>query len=532
MTEQSRGQSAPDTDVAVLIAGAGPTGLLLAAELQRRGVRSLLIDAHDAPMGWDRATVVHPRSLEIFESLGIVDVVLEAGVRIRAARFHSDGEVLGALEFSNNGSRYGFDIGLSEETTERVLTEYLEGAGGAVTRSTRLVGLEQESDRVVATLESGGERREVGAAFLVGCDGFHSSVRAAAGIDYEGSTEEEPWAVFDAGVENWSGGFDITSAHFDETLVILTPLPGERYRVYLRPPAGTTDLEATARAILDRYSPGVTFTNVANPTPFRCHARVASRFRAGRVLLAGDAAHACSPTEGHGMNTGLQDACNLGWKLALACRGEGGEALLDSYESERRPVAARIVQSGADSDAAQALIEPAERAARDAEIVATFSDPESIHHEAVAAAELDRSYAGSPIVSGDGDGVAAAGRLLPDTTPALTADGERQPLHELAHRTGHTAFVIGGPAASAERVAGLLAELGATIEAGTPFDAAFGFTVEGAGAGLGRIDAATAAQFGIDGITLLAVRPDRYIGLRRDEPGAAALSAYLEALAA
>jgi 2-polyprenyl-6-methoxyphenol hydroxylase-like FAD-dependent oxidoreductase len=529
-TDRDQMPERPETDV--LIAGAGPTGLLLAAELQRRDVRVLLIDAHDAPMGWDRATVVHPRSLEIFESLGIVEPVLEAGVRIRAARFHSDGEVLGALEFSNNDSRYGFDIGLSEETTERVLTEYLEDVGGGVTRSSRLVGLEQGSDRVVATLECEGKRREVDAAYLVGCDGFRSTVRVATGIEYGGSTEEEPWAVFDAGVENWNAGFDITCAHFDETLVILTPLPGERFRVYLRPPAGTTDFETTAREILDRYSPGVAFTDVANPTPFRCHARLAEHFRAGRVLLAGDAAHACSPTEGHGMNTGLQDAYNLGWKLALVCRGEGGQVLLDSYEFERRPVAARIVQSGADSDAAQALVEPGQRAARDAEVVATFSNPESVHHEAAAAAEIDRSYAGSPVVFGDGSGIAGAGRLLPDTAPALMPGGEALPLHDFAHRTGHTLFVIGGPGAPGEQVGALLAEIEAAASEWTPVDAAFGFTVDEAGGRLGRIEAATAAQLEVAGVTLLAVRPDRYIGLRQDEPDVAALTGYLDTLAA
>jgi 2-polyprenyl-6-methoxyphenol hydroxylase-like FAD-dependent oxidoreductase len=483
-------------------------------------------------MGWDRATIVHPRSLEIFESLGAVDQILEAGVRIRAARFHSDGKVLGELEFSSNGSRYGFDIGLSEETTERVLTDCLQEAGGGVTRSSRLVGLAQESDRVAVTLERDGERRELQAAWVVGCDGFHSTVRTAAGIEYGGSTEEEPWAVFDAGLENWNGEYDVTLAHFDETLVILTPLPGKRFRVYLRPPAGTTDLEATAREILDRYAPGAGFTEVENPTPFRCHARIAERFRSGRVLLAGDAAHSCSPSEGHGMNTGLQDAYNLGWKLARVCRGEGGEKLLDSYEFERRPVAARIVQSGADADAAQALVDAGQRAARDAEIAATFSNPESVHHEAVAAAELDRSYAGSPIVSGDGSGIAAAGRLLPDTAPALMPNGEAQPLHELAHRTGHTLFVIGGPGTDAEQVNRLLAKLAVAAGAESTVEAAFGFTVDEGGAGLGRIDPATAAQLEVDGVTVLAVRPDRYIGLRRDGPDPAALTAYLEALAA
>ncbi len=486
-------------------------------------------------MAWDRATIVHPRSLEILESLGVVEPVVEAGVHIRAARLHSGGEVLAQLDFARNGSRYGFDVGLSEEMTERVLTGYLHSTGGSVTRSTRLLGFEQHDTHVVAEIEHDGERRSLTAGWLVGCDGFHSTVRTAAGIDYDGSDAEEPWAVFDAGLGNWDGEFDVTLAHFDDPLVILTPLPGRRFRVYLRPHPGVTDFERAAREILQTYAPGVTFTGVENPTPFRCHARVARHFRSGRVLLAGDAAHSCSPTEGHGMNTGLQDAYNLGWKLADVCQGEAGDALLDSYESERRPVAEMIVASGLEADAAQALVEAEERAARDAGIRAAFADPDSLHHEAVAAAEIDRDYAASEVIFESGVGTSAtaprAGRLLPDTAPVRTPDGEVASLHELAHRAGHTVFVIGGPAAARERVETLLAEARAAAGPGGT-DSVFAFATGEGSEGIGSIDAATAEQLGAEDIVLLAVRPDRYIGLRDDGADAAALAGYLRALAA
>ena len=131
----------------------------------------------------------------------------------------------------------------------------------------------------------------------------------------------------------------------------------------MRPAADDSDLVAEATAELRRYAPDARFVGIESPARFRCHSRVAPRYRSGRVLLAGDAAHACSPNEGHGMNTGLQDAFNLGWKLAMVCRGEAGEGLLDSYESERRPVAELVVGSGADVEAAHALTDPAERAA-------------------------------------------------------------------------------------------------------------------------------------------------------------------------
>ncbi len=137
----------------VLVVGAGPAGLLTAAELRRRGVDCLLIDAHERPLEWDRATVVHPRSLELFDSLGIVEPLLAAGVRQCGARIHANGEILGEIDLDLCGSRYPYNIGISEETTEAILADYLAAQGGAVQRATKLVGLEDTEDGMLATLE-------------------------------------------------------------------------------------------------------------------------------------------------------------------------------------------------------------------------------------------------------------------------------------------------------------------------------------------------------------------------------------------
>ncbi|HEX2125546.1 MAG TPA: FAD-dependent monooxygenase [Thermoleophilaceae bacterium] len=520
-----------DPSPGVLVVGAGPTGLLLAAELERRDVPCLLIDALDAPRGWDRATVVHPRSLEIFEALGIVDRFLAEGVRTRAARFHSDGELLGELNLELTGSRYGFDLGLSEEVTESVLTDFLEAQGGAVTRSTRLVRLVAGEDAATATLERDGERREVVVRWVVGCDGLRSAVREAVGIEFPGTDIDAQWAVFDATIEGWNDDYDVASVHLDRPPVILTPLPGRRWRVYLRPTAATSDLVAEAGGVIGRYAPGATFADVENPTRFRCHSRVAARFRSGRVLLAGDAAHACTPAEGHGMNTGLQDAFNLGWKLALVCGGEAGAGLLDTYEVERRPVAERIVSSGADVERAQTMTEAGERATRDSSIRRTFADLDAAHHEAVAAAELDRSYPSSRAVAGDDGSELAPGRRLSDTRPVEPADGDPRPLHELTHRRGYTLIVVGGPQADPGRVGDLVTELEG--HAGSPAVAAVvGLCPRPCGPPVGRIDESVAAQLGVVGVTVLAVRPDRYIGFRDDSGNPKAVAAYLNALVA
>jgi 2-polyprenyl-6-methoxyphenol hydroxylase-like FAD-dependent oxidoreductase len=489
-------------DPQVLVVGAGPTGLLLAAELERRGVPCLLIDALDAPRGWDRATVVHERSLQILEALGIVDGVLEVGVRTRASRILSDGVLLGEVDLALTGSRYGFQVGVSEEVTESVLTAHLEAVGGAVTRSTTLVSLQSGEDAVTATLERDGERREVVVRWVVGCDGMHSVVREAAGIAFPGADIDARWGVFDATLDGWEDDFDVVFAHLDQPPVILTPLPGRRWRVYLRPTSETSDLVAEAGEVLLRHVPGVGFARVENPTRFRCHSRVADRYRSGRVLLAGDAAHACTPAEGHGMNTGLQDAFNLGWKLALVCRGEAGAGLLDTYEAERRPVAQQVVSSGADVELAHAMTDPAERAARDAELRRVLADPDLVHHEAAAASELDRSYPRSRAVAGDDSVLLAPGVLLPDTPHRL---------HELTHVPGHTLLVLGGPQADPVRVDALVSELDAVV---------------------GTTDEAVAAQLGVVDVTILVVRPDRYVGLRDDRGDPRVVARYLAGLVA
>jgi 2-polyprenyl-6-methoxyphenol hydroxylase-like FAD-dependent oxidoreductase len=512
--------------VTVLVVGAGPTGLLLSAELHRRGVRCLLVDEHDGPLDWDRATVVHPRSLEIFDTLGIVEPLLALGVKQRRARLHSDGSVLGEIDLSLCGSRYPFNIGISEEVTEAILTDYLTRQGGSVTRSTRLVALDEREDGVLATLDRAGEPAQVLAQWVVGCDGIRSTVRTLAGIERDGHEIAEPWAVFDATIEGWQQPYEANYAYLDDTPVILTALPGERWRVYLRPSSEDSDLVSDALRTLARYLPDVQFRDVANPTRFHCHTTIARKFRAGRLLLAGDAAHTCSPAQGHGMNSGLQDAFNLAWKLALVCQGACSDALLDSYEAERRPVAEMVTAEGDQAESMQAVKDPRERRARDAAIRAVFADPASRHHEAVAEAELDIDYGGSPIVLGDRHAALAPGQRLPDLVAVRPAGGGPGRLHDLASRPGHTAILIGGPAATADELAQAHRMLRSPADLAV-IEESFALTaLPGDGDGHGRLDPSAAAGLGVEAITLIVVRPDGHVGLRADTNHAEALAAY------
>jgi len=269
---------------------------------------------------------------------------------------------------------------------------------------------------------------------------------------------------------------------------------------------GSASAIPTSAGNCDRISGGRPGSTVSASSRF-CHALSVDIcliafgiWSAGPTSAARYAAHACTPAEGHGMNTGLQDAFNLGWKLALVCRGEAGAGLLDTYEAERRPVAQQVVSSGADVELAHAMTDPAERAARDAELRRMLADPDLLHHEAAAASELDRSYPRSRAVAGDDNELLAPGVLLPDTP---------QRLHELTHVPGHTLLVLGGPQADPARVRRLVTELDAAV---------------------GTTDDAVALQLGVSDVTILVVRPDRYIGLRDDSGDPRVVAEYLDGL--
>jgi 2-polyprenyl-6-methoxyphenol hydroxylase-like FAD-dependent oxidoreductase len=518
-------------EVSVLVVGAGPTGLLLASELCRRGVACRLIDTHAEAQHWDRATVVHPRSLEVFESLGLLESFLATGVKQRFARLHSEGGVLGEIDLSICGSRYGFNLGISEEVTEGILTGYLQRLGGAIVRSSRLVDLKGNDGDLVATVARDGSNEELRVQWVVGCDGLHSTTRELSGIDLAGHDIAEPWAVFDVTLTPWPQPYEAIYVYLDEVPVILTALPGRRWRVYLRPSSPDSDLVADASATIRRYHPAISFDDVSNPTRFHCQSRVATRFRSGRVLLAGDAAHICSPFQGHGMNTGLQDAFNLAWKLALVCQGHSAADLLDSYEAERRPVAETIAASGDEIDHAQTLSDPVERRTRDRTLRAAFADPSSRHHEAIAEAELDVDYGGSPLVMGDTHDRLGPGQRLPDTLAVRLASGATCGLHELTHRAGHTALLVGGSSASEADLASL-SDLIRMHSDRDFIDETFAVTTGLASESwCGQLAPAAAGQLGVEGVTLLMVRPDGHIGLRADRNHLDALAAYRALLA-
>lgn len=510
-----------------MVVGAGPTGLLLAAELQRRGVDCLLIDSLGGPRHWDRATIVHARSLELFASLGIAERFLQRGVRQRTIRLFSGGEQLGRLELDTSSSPFGFNLNLSEEVTESILGDYLQAHGGSVRRACRLVGLDRNPDGVIATIEEGGEGRRICAEWIVGCDGLHSPTRELSAIGFEGHDIADSWAVLDVTLGGWSNDYDANFAYLEQPAVILTPLPDRRWRIYLRPSSPTSDLVADATGVIARYEPAVRLLDVSDPARFHCHSKVAERYREGRVLLAGDAAHVCTPAQGHGMNTGLQDAFNLAWKLALVCDGQADAALLDSYGEERRPIAVAVADSG---DAFEQALTVAEdgRDARDGELRELFADATNRLHEVVAEVELDISYDGSSIVDGAPNASLGPGERLPDVGPVVAWGAGPARLHELTHGgAGHTLLVLVGDRRSTGRPADLLASLDGARDTAL-FDRVVVLSTDpDRREPIGSLHPAIADALGVTDLTVLAIRPDGHIGLRSDSSDLTSLERYV-----
>ena len=340
-----------DTDV--LVVGAGPTGLMLANQLARRGVRALIVDRHPGPALETRALGVQARTLEIYAHLGIVGRALELGKRATGANMWAEGHRAARLPLGDIGrglSPYPFLLILGQDDNERLLGEALRDQGVTVAWNTELVGLAQEPDRVIARLKQpDGTTREVSAAWVAGCDGARSAVRELNGIAFHGAPYEHVFFVADTQMTGPMVPDELNVYLWRQGFHLFFPMRGtDHWRVVGIVPSalrGREDLtlDALMPSIRQEAGSGLSLQGCSWFSTYRIHHRRAERFRDRRCFLLGDAAHIHSPVGAQGMNTGLQDAYNLGWKLALVICGDGREALLDSYESERIPVAQRLL---------------------------------------------------------------------------------------------------------------------------------------------------------------------------------------------
>ena len=341
------------TSTDVLIVGAGPTGLMLANQLGRRGVRAVIIDRHSGPAQQSRAMAVHARTLEIYSKLGIADRAIEWGFPGTGVNVWSGGRHRARVPFSGVGNGltpFPYVLMLGQDDNERIMGDHLQQYDIGVRWNTELVALDQQPDGVAATLKQpDGSTSMIQAAYVAGCDGGRSTVRDLSGIGFPGAAYEHVFFVADTeatgsmipgqlNVYLWRGGFHL---YF--------PIRGShRWRVIGILPEGLQNkpdlrFDELVPTLIQAGSAGLAFTSCSWFSTYRIHHRCTERFRDRRCFLLGDAAHVHSPMGGQGMNTGLQDAYNLAWKLALVIAGQAGSGLLDSYEAERAPVAHRLL---------------------------------------------------------------------------------------------------------------------------------------------------------------------------------------------
>jgi 2-polyprenyl-6-methoxyphenol hydroxylase-like FAD-dependent oxidoreductase len=337
----------PETDV--LIVGAGPCGLTLAAMLAQASVRFVLIDRQAEGANTSRAAVVHARTLEALEELQIAERLVSSGIIVPKFTVRDRDHVLARVDFSKLPTKYPYTLMSPQNVTEAILLDRLRQLGGEVCRPYALEKLCQEPTHVEGTIAGTDQVNTaiLRARYVVGCDGMHSKVREQAGFTFRGGTYEQSFVLADVRMKSNLSSAEVTLFFSPQGLVVVAPLPGGHYRI-----VATLD-EAPehpnlkdVQQLLDARGPANDVARIEEviwSSRFRVHHRLADKYRIGRVLVAGDAAHVHSPAGGQGMNTGIQDAVALGHALTSMLMQNAPDGALDEYERKRRQVAEHVV---------------------------------------------------------------------------------------------------------------------------------------------------------------------------------------------
>jgi 2-polyprenyl-6-methoxyphenol hydroxylase-like FAD-dependent oxidoreductase len=392
-------------DLDVLIVGAGPVGLFLANECARRSLRWRLVEAHATQSVYSKALAIFPRTLEVFDMAGVVGPFLDAANRVTSVSVVTHERTLARMEFAPDESPYRFVAMVPQDITEKLLVEQVRAKGGAVEYETSFVSAVQHDDRVSVTLDRKGQQATLEAAFVVGCDGAHSTVRHLLDLPFEGAEYHDLFILADVETNEALPASELQLCPNELGPFAIFPMSGTRRRVVATietAEGDTPSLELVRKVVSERGPKEIEIRALNWSSYFHIHHRQVARLRVGRMFIAGDAAHIHSPFGGQGMNTGLQDVWNLVWKLDLVLRGHGTEQLLESYSAERLPVIRQVVETthlmtralGAPSRLAQAL--------RDA-VIPMVSRLAPFQHAFVERlSELGIAYRGSPIVEGPG----------------------------------------------------------------------------------------------------------------------------------
>lgn len=491
----------------VLVVGAGPSGLFAAVELARHGVRAGVVEREREPHRQARATALQPGTLEILQQAGIAEAALQASEHLGFARvFDSELKCVAEMGFAGAGCQWDFQCSLPQWRTEQILADRLTELGGTVERAVSVVSLtEREHDVLVGLYRGDGTATTVEASWVIGAGGAASVTRGSMdetlpGLTYPGAALAADLQVT-CGLPRDGSALIASPAGY----MLLAPLPGDRWISFVGDLddaeadrlEGDRSVAAISAAIERRVSSGVLrVEDVAWASPFRMHRRLAPHLADKRRFLLGDAGHLSSPFGGEGLNSGLHDAHNLGWKLALTQRGRARPSLLDSFAAERAAADRHVLEV---SDSVHQLAEGAVESARTGVYPARRS-PNRLAALVRSRAMLDVSYAGSPLV---GEYPARGASALPRPAP-----GDRYPGRTDLPGTRHHLLIFGAaPDAEIGRLRGRWHDLVDITRT----------TADGTQAGLA------------DGGVIL-VRPDGYIGFRAaaDQAGLRALDSHLD----
>lgn len=332
----------------VVIVGAGPTGLTLGAELKRLGISALILDRLEAGANTSRAVVIHARTLEVLEPLGVTPELLQNGVIVPIFRARDRSRIIATISFKELDTPYPFTLMCSQDRTEAILLRRLQSLGAVVERPCEVVSFHPENEDVEVQFRRRGELSTVHTKWLVGCDGAHSLVREQASIPFEGGTYEENFALGDVEMDWPIDREEVSLFYSEKGFMVVAPMPGNRFHfriVAAVQQAPETPAAEDFECILAERGPedgAVTIRRVVWSSRFHLQHRVAKVLRQGRVLLAGDAAHVHSPAGGQGMNTGIQEAISLANALHSTLQS-GNDDALNAWQKKRLEIDRSVV---------------------------------------------------------------------------------------------------------------------------------------------------------------------------------------------
>lgn len=534
-----------------VIVGAGPVGLTMAAALTRRGLSCRLVDKAPVASDKSKALVVWSRTLELLDGLDLAATFVETGMRVRGASIYGNGERLVQVAIAGVDSPFSFPLMIPQNETERLLTEHLRKQDIQIERQVELVSFRDTGDAVDITLRhADGREEQCTAPWLIGCDGAHSTVRHVLEMPFTGQAEPNDWLLADIHVKGSLARDELSIFWHEKGTLAFFPITADRMRVIadLGTAAGTAHPAdptlAEVQAKIDERGPGgLTACDPIWLAGFRINERKVSDYRRGRVFLAGDAAHIHSPAGGQGMNTGMQDAFNLAWKLALVHRGKGkAEPLFDSYSSERSAVGDEVLRGAGIMTRVATMHNPIGQFLRNhaASVLGSFGFVQDKIKNALC--ELSINYRHGPLSVDDWPALAgglAAGDRLCDAPLACPTTGRQTTLFTAIHGDRPALLLLPG---SADReVVENAGKIAAETERAFPNAASTHLILKPGDKGPSVPSAAGAAiqtwqdvedqlhhTLAATGPTLILVRPDGYIGFRCQPASSEALLKYLD----